>query len=50
MNAIKNLKMVEAARNEAQLMVKAHGKLSDMQTKEPLIADILHRKRDVHFE
>lgn len=50
MNAIKNLKMVEAARNEAQLMVKAHGKLSDMQTKEPLLADILGRKRDVHFE
>jgi len=50
MNAIKNLKMVEAARNEAQLMVKAHGKLSDMQTKEPLLAEILHRKRDVHFE
>jgi ATP-dependent DNA helicase RecG len=50
MNAIKNLKMVEAARNEAQLMVKAHGKLSDMQTKEPLLADILRRKRDVHFE
>ena len=50
MNAIKNLKMVEAARNEAQLMVKAHGKLSDMQTKEPLLADILQRKRDVHFE
>lgn len=50
MNAIKNLKMVEAARNEAQLMVKAYGKLSDMQTKEPLLADILGRKRDVHFE
>jgi ATP-dependent DNA helicase RecG len=50
MNAIKNLKMVEAARNEAQLMAKAHGKLSEMQTKEPLLADILGRKRDVHFE
>jgi ATP-dependent DNA helicase RecG len=50
MNAIKNLKMVEAARNEAQLMVKAHGKLEDMNTKEPLLADILRRKRDVHFE
>lgn len=50
MNAIKNLKMVEAARNEAQLMVKAHGKLEEMNTKEPLLADILRRKRDVHFE
>ncbi len=50
MNAIKNLKMVEAARNEAQLMVKAHGKLEDMRAKEPLLADILGRKRDVHFE
>lgn len=50
MNAIKNLKMVEAARNEAQLIVKEHGKLSDMQTKEPLLADILRRKKDVHFE
>ncbi|MDQ5912009.1 MAG: ATP-dependent helicase RecG, partial [Patescibacteria group bacterium] len=50
MNAIKNLKMVEAARNEAQLMVKEYGKLADMQAKEPLLAEILHRKRDVHFE
>ena len=50
MNAIKNLKMVEAARNEAQAVVRTYGKMSEMQTAEPLLTDILRRKRDVHFE
>jgi ATP-dependent DNA helicase RecG len=50
MNAIKNLKMVEAARTEAQNMVKVHGKIASLDQAEPLIAEILKRKRDVHFE
>ncbi len=50
MNAIKNLKMVEAARSEAQLMVKRYEKIVALDQAEPLIAEILKQKRDVHFE
>ncbi len=50
MNAIKNLKMVEAARTEAQSMVKQYEKIVALHEAEPLLADILKRKRDVHFE
>jgi hypothetical protein len=50
MNAIKNLKMVEAARSEAQNMVKKYEKLVALDQAEPLIAEILKQKRDVHFE
>lgn len=46
MEAIKNIKMVEAARNEARLIVEKDLHLNDF----PVLRQVLDSKRDVHFE
>ena len=47
MEAIRNIKMVEAARSEAQKMILEDPHL----VKHPLLKEIVHRKKDVlHFE
>jgi ATP-dependent DNA helicase RecG len=46
MDAIKNLKMVEAARKEAQRLIGEDAKLM----RYPLLAETLSKKADVHFE
>ncbi len=46
MEAIKNIKMVEAARNEARLIVEKNLHLNDF----PVLRQVLDSKRDVHFE
>ena len=46
MEAIKNIKMVEAARNEAQIMVKGDSSLSQY----PLLKQTIEMKREIHFE
>ena len=47
MEAIRNIKMVEAARSEAHKMIAADPHL----VKHPLLKEIVHRKKDVlHFE
>lgn len=45
MEAIKNLKMVEAARNEAKQIIE-----TEELTSYPLLADIISKKKDIHFE
>lgn len=46
MEAIKNLKLVEAARKEAKTIIEKDPKL----VKHPLLAEALAKKEDVHFE
>lgn len=46
MEAIKNLKLVEAARKEAKMIIENDPKL----VKHPLLAESLAKKEDVHFE
>ena len=46
MEAIKNIKMVEAARNEAQIIVKEDAVLS----KYPILKQTIDSKREIHFE
>jgi RecG-like helicase len=45
MEAIKNLKMVEAARTEAKQIIE-----SDMLSNFPLLEEIILSKKDIHFE
>ncbi len=45
MEAIKNLKMVEAARNEARAIIE-----DDSLSRHPLLEEIVTSKRDIHFE
>ncbi len=45
MEAIKNLKMVEAARNEAKQIIE-----SDSLSNFPLLENIITTKKDIHFE
>lgn len=45
MEAIKNLKMVEAARTEARAIIE-----SDSLSKHPLLEEIVTTKKDIHFE
>jgi len=46
MEAIKNIKMVEAARNEAQILVKEDSSLKVY----PLLKQTIDTKREIHFE
>ena len=46
MEAIKNIKMVEAARSEAQTLVKDDASLS----KYPILKETVDSKREIHFE
>ena len=46
MEAIKNIKMVEAARNEAQIIVKEDSSLRNY----PLLKETIDTKREIHFE
>lgn len=46
MEAIRNLKMVEAARKEAKVLIEGDPKLE----KNPLLQEEIERKEDVHFE
>jgi ATP-dependent DNA helicase RecG len=50
MNAIKNIKMVEAARNEARNCVQTYESIDALYTALPILGDIIKRKKDVHFE
>lgn len=50
MNAIKNIKMVEAARNEAKHIVETYTSIETLTISMPVLGDILERKKDVHFE
>jgi ATP-dependent DNA helicase RecG len=46
MEAIKNIKMVEAARNEAQIIVREDQTLSNY----PILKETIDSKREIHFE
>jgi ATP-dependent DNA helicase RecG len=46
MEAIKNIKMVEAARNEAQIIVKEDPSIA----KYPILRQTIDSKREIHFE
>ncbi len=46
MEAIKNIKMVEAARNEAQIIVKEDSELAHF----PILKEMIDMKREIHFE
>ncbi len=50
MDAIKNIKMVEAARKEAQRLAGEFGDVADLAVAWPLLAEALAQKEDVHFE
>ncbi len=50
MNAIKNLKMVEAARTESQALVREHETMEKLATAVPALGAILQSKKEVHME
>ncbi|MBU3668523.1 MAG: ATP-dependent DNA helicase RecG, partial [Candidatus Taylorbacteria bacterium] len=50
MNAIQNIKMVEAARSEAQEMVREFPTISKLEQKYPLLAKSISEKKEIHFE
>lgn len=50
MDAIKNIKMVEAARKEAQVMSRECDTLDKLTRVYPLLGEVLAQKEEVHFE
>lgn len=50
MDAIKNIKMVEAARKEAQTMSRECDTLEKLTRVHPLLGEVLALKEEVHFE
>jgi ATP-dependent DNA helicase RecG len=50
MNAIQNIKMVEAARNEAQTLVHRYPTLTELKGHAPLLGESIEQKKEIHFE
>lgn len=50
MNAIQNIKMVEAARNEAQALVHKYPTLPQLKDHHPLLGESIEQKKEIHFE
>ncbi len=50
MNAIQNIKMVEAARNEAQSIVRQFATIPALESQYPLLAESVSNKKEIHFE
>ncbi|HEY1037741.1 MAG TPA: ATP-dependent DNA helicase RecG [Candidatus Paceibacterota bacterium] len=50
MEAIKNIKMVEAARKEAKAIIEEHPTVEKLAAGFPLLSQALEAKKDIHFE